>query len=136
MADAIKIDGLAEFTRNLKKLDSDIPKMQRVGFNAAAQIVIDYAKPRVPRRSGRAASTLAARSTQTSVRVSGGGRKAPYYPWLDFGGRVGKNRSVSRPFFSGGRYLYPALSARREAILEAVREALMDSARAAGFEVT
>lgn len=136
MSDAIKVDGLAKFTRDLKRLDAEIPKMQRKALNDAAEIVLGYARPRVPRRSGRAAASLKARSTQTAVRVAAGGPRAPYYPWLDFGGRVGRRKSVKRPFIGDGRYIYPALSAKRAEFEEALQLALLESARAAGFEVT
>jgi hypothetical protein len=136
VTDAIKIDGLSQFTRDLKKLDSDVPKMQRKALNSAVDIVIGYARHRVPSRSGRAASSIKARSTQTAARVVAGGNKAPYYPWLDFGGRVGPKRSVKRPFIREGRYLYAALGAKREELHAAIQDALVESAKAAGFEVT
>jgi hypothetical protein len=98
MAEPIKIEGLAEFQRNLRKLDSDLPKMLRIAFNDATGLVIDYARPRVARRSGRAAGTVKAKSTRTAARVSAGGRRAPYYPWLDFGGKGPGNRPAARPF--------------------------------------
>lgn len=136
MADTIKIDGLKAFTRNLKRLDAEVPKAMRVALNAAADIVLDYARPRVPKRSGRAAKSLKARSTQTAVRVVAGGKGAPYYPWLDFGGRVGRRKRTTRRFVKEGRYLYPALTAKRADFEQAVRAALVEGARAAGLEVT
>lgn len=135
MADAIKIDGLNEFVRNLRKLDADLPKTLRVAFNTAADIVVAYARPKVPRRSGRAAGSIKARSTRTAVRVSAGGRRAPYYPWLDFGGRVGRKKSVKRPFIGDGRYLYAGLHAERDRIAAATVDALLEAAKAAGVEV-
>lgn len=135
MAEAIKIDGLDQFVRNLRKLDQNLPKALRVAFNDAAQIVIEYARPKIPVRSGRAARTLRAQSTRTAVRVTAGGKRAPYYPWLDFGGRVGRKKSVKRPFIGDGRYLYAGLHAERERIHQATVDALLDAARSAGIEV-
>jgi len=137
MAEAIKIDGLAQFSRNLKKLDSDLPKVLRVSLNGVADVVIADARPKVPHRSGRAAASIKARSTRTAVRVVAGGKKAPYYPWLDFGGRVGRKRSVKRPFLSDGRYLYESYFGLRKSgkIDHALTEALLDAAAAAGIEV-
>lgn len=135
MTEAIKIDGLDKFVRNLKKLDSDLPKTLRVGFNAAAQIIVDYAQPKVPHRSGKAARSIRAQSLRSAVRVSEGGARAPYMPWLDFGGKVGRKKSVSRPFFKEGRFLYAGLNAERDKIHDAVEAALLDAARAAGVEV-
>lgn len=131
----IKITGLAEFNRNLRKLDSDLPKVLRLAHNEAAQLIVDWAQPRVPRKSGRAAGTVKAKSTRTESRVQGGSKRAPYYPWLDFGGRVGPRHSVRRPFIHEGRYIYPALSANYGKFADLLAEKLIDVARQAGVEV-
>lgn len=131
----IKIEGLAEFNRALKKLDSDLPKALRLAHNKAAQLIVDWAQPRVPRKSGRAAGTVKAKSTRTESRVQGGSTRVPYYPWLDFGGRVGPKRSVRRPFIKEGRYIYPALSANYDRFADLLTEELIDVARQAGVEV-
>lgn len=135
MADAIKIDGLAEFTRNIRKLDSDLGKAVRIALNEAADVVVGYARPRIPRRSGRAQASIKARSTGTAVRVQGGSRRVPYYPWLDFGGRVGRRRSVIRPFLKDGRYIYAAYFDHGDEFTEVLERALVDVARQAGIEV-
>jgi len=137
MAEAIKIDGLSQFVRNLKKLDSDMPKTLRVGFNAAANIVVDYAKPKVPRKTGKAAGSIRAQSTGRAVRVTEGGKRAPYMPWLDFGGKIRPKpgQVKSRPFLKEGRFLYAGLAAKREQVRTVVEAALIDAARAAGVEV-
>ncbi len=132
----IKVEGLAEFSKNLRKLDADLPKALRLAHNEAGQLIVDYARPRVPRRSGRAAGTLKTRSTRTETRVQGGSKRASYYPWLDFGGRVGPKKSVRRPFISGGRYLYPALGANYDEFTKLLEDKLIDVARQAGIEVT
>lgn len=135
MAEPIKIKGLAEFQRNLRKLDDDLPKALRIAFNDATGLVIDYARPRVARRTGRAAGTIKAKSTRTIARVSAGSRRVPYYPWLDFGGRVGPSRSVQRPFLKEGRYLWKALVVKRGELHEALEGALIGVAQRAGIEV-
>lgn len=131
----VKITGLAEFNRNLKKLDADLPKALRMAHNEAAGLIVTYAKAHVPTRTGRAAGSLKARSTRTASRVSGGSNKAPYYGFLDFGGRVGPKRSVKRPFIKEGRYLYPALSANYGKFADLLTEKLLEVAKAAGVEV-
>lgn len=137
MANAIKIDGLSQFSRNLKALDSELPKALRVALNEAADMVVGGARARVPKRSGRAAASIRAASTRTAVRVKAGGKRASYYPWLDFGGRVGRRRSVKRAFLKEGRYLYDTYfdlsgSGRLQQVLE---RSLLDVARQAGVEV-
>lgn len=138
MSDAIRIDGLREFNRSLKKLDSDLPKAVRIALNKAADLVIDEARPHVPTRTGRAARSMRGQSTRTAVRVSAGGNRAPYYAWLDFGGRVGRNKSVRRPFTPDGRYLYPAYFRLRDSgkFVDVMSAALVDVAEAAGLDVS
>lgn len=137
MADAIKIEGLNEFVRNLKTLDSNLPRAVRLAFNQAADVVVAAAQPGIPIRSGRAAGSVRARSTQTAARVVGGGGKAPYYPWLDFGGKVGRGKSVSRPFYKEGRYIYAAYFAKRDSgeFEDVMTKALLSVVRGAGIEV-
>lgn len=131
----VKIDGLDLFLRNLKTLDADLPKMARVAMNDAAGLVVAYARPRIPTRTGRAARTLRVASTQRAARVRAGGARAPYYPWLDFGGRVGRRHSVQRPFLKEGRYIYAGFYAKRAQFREAMESGLLDTVRAAGIEV-
>ncbi|NYT96327.1 HK97 gp10 family phage protein [Salinispora sp. H7-4] len=135
MIDPIKIDGLASFTRSLRRLDADLPKTLRVGLNDAAAVVVDWARPRVPRRSGRAARSLRVASTGRAVRVRAGGARVPYYPWLDFGGRVGRGRTVRRPFRREGRYLWAGYAAKSDEVRRVTERALLDAAKSAGVEV-
>lgn len=135
MANEIRIDGLAQFSRNLKRLDSDLPKMLRLGLNEAVQIVIDYARPRIPSRSGRARGSLRAQSTRTKARIKAGGKRAPYYPWLDFGGKGPNNRPAKRPFYADGRYLWKGLIVKRDEVNTALVRAMVSTAEAAGVDV-
>lgn len=137
MAEAIRIDGLAQFSRNLKQLDGELPKALRIALNEAADVVVGAAVPRVPKRTGRAARTIRARSTRTAVRVSAGGKRAPYFPWLDFGGKVGRKRSVERAFMKDGRYLYRAYfdKSRSGEFQDVLTRALIGVAEQAGVVV-
>jgi hypothetical protein len=136
LVEPIKIEGFAEFNRNLRTISADLPKGLRLANNETAQLVVDWARPRVPKDSGRAAGTIKAKSTRTEVRVQGGSKAAPYYPWLDFGGRVGRNKATRRQFYGGGRYLYPGLDANRSELEERHVAALVDLVRRAGLDVT
>lgn len=136
MADPIKITGLAEFNRNLRKMSSELPKELRLVLNESADVVVDWARPKIPTVSGAARATLKAKSTRTEARVQGGSTRVPYYPWLDFGGKVGRNRSVARPFYSDGRYIYAGLHATREDIVSVMTDGVVRLVRSAGLEVT
>lgn len=131
----IRIQGLAEFQRKIGRLDSDLPKAMRLAMNKSADVVISYAKPRVPTRTGRARRSIRPRSTRTSVRVFGGSKRVSYYPWLDFGGKVGPKQSVVRPFFKEGRYLWKALAVKRAELTRVLTDSIVQTARQAGIEV-
>lgn len=139
MADLIQIQGLREITRSLRRIDPEIAKAMKAAGNKAAQLVVDTAQPRVPTgpgKGGHAASSIKAASTGKAARVSAGGKKYPYYPWLDFGGRVGPNKSVQRPFLKEGRYIWAAFADRRDEITQVMADELSEMARRAGLDVT
>lgn len=130
--DPIKIQGLKEFQRALKEMDGESQKQLRVVLNDVARTVATGAARRVPRQTGRAAASLREQSSQREARVIGGSKKVPYYGWLDFGGRVGRDRTVRRPFIKAGRYMYPTLGANKETIGKALQQGLAQLARDAG----
>jgi len=133
--DPIQIVGLAEFRRNLRQMDSGAARALRLAGNEAANIVVDSAKPTVPRRSGKAAASIKARSSQLATRVSAGSARAPYFPWLDYGGKVGKDNSASRPWEPDGRYIYPAYRREKRRVEETLRAALGRLAADSGVEL-
>lgn len=135
MAEAIRITGLNEFVRNLKRLDNELPKVLRVAFNKSAETIVAEARAAVPSRSGAAKGSVKARSTQREVRIVGGSKRVPYYPWLDFGGRVGPGKNTRRPFIKEGRYIYASYFKHRDQLGGLLEVALIDAARAAGVEV-
>lgn len=132
---AIRVDGLAQFARDLRKIDGELPKALRKGGNRAAQLVVDGARPKIPTRSGAARRSLRTASTRTAVRVRGGGGRVPYFPWLDYGGKVGPDRSVSRPFRKEGRYVYPTYYAVRDQVVTVLADELRQVAASAGWDV-
>lgn len=136
MGDTIRMEGIRELQGALRKMDADLPKELRLGFNDVAGIVVDYARPRFPTRTGRAAGSVRAQSSQRGAGVAEGGRRAPYAPWLDFGGAVGPNRSVKRRFERSGRYVWAGVRERREEIQDRLEKVLTDVARGAGLDVT
>jgi hypothetical protein len=116
-------------------VDSEAPKALRLALNEAADFLIGETRKEIPKRTGNAAASLKARSSRTAVRIAVGGRKAPYYPWLDFGGKTGPNKSVKRRFYKEGRYLYPTLGKKRDEFTDVLRKALVKVAEESGAEV-
>ena len=133
----VEIDGLKEFQGSLRAMEAGLPKQLRTVLNAAADVVLDAARPDVPTKSGRARASMKARSSQRAARIAVGGKKAPYYPWLDFGGEgKRKGRPAARPFLRKGRYVYPALDRTHDQVTEVMAQGLTDLAKSAGLEVT
>lgn len=135
IVDVVQVTGLADFRRGLRELGSAAPRALRIANNEAAQLVVDTAKPLVPKRSGRAANSIKVRSSQAVVRVASGGARAPYMPWLDYGGKVGKNDSAKREFIADGRYVYPAFRRVRERFTTVLQTALQRVADESGVEL-
>lgn len=131
----IRIEGLAEFSRGLRRLDAEAPRQLRITLNGAADLLITRARPKVPRITGNAVASMKAQSTRTSARVTVGGRKAPYFPWLDFGGKTGIGGSVVRPFYREGRYVYATLAEIGPEIAALLDSGIRQVARDAGLDV-
>lgn len=130
-----KITGLKEFQAGLKEFEDGLQKELRVVFNAAAETVAVAARRKVPTSTGRAAASVKAQSGQREAKIIGGSAKVPYFGFLDYGGKVGIGRSVSRPFRPAGRYVYPAFAAHRDQFGRDVAAGLVDLARRAGLDM-
>lgn len=131
----IRIEGIKELQRSLKAMDGESQKRLRDVFNSAAQVVAEGAAMKVPRETGTARASIRVGSSQREARVkAGSARKAPYYPWLDFGGRVGKKKSVARPFLKSGRYIFPAFDDRRDFIYQKLQDELIAMLRSVGWD--
>ena len=133
----VEVGGLAKLSRGLKAIDAGAPKELRLALNSAAQLLVDTARPKVPAVSGDARRSMVARSTRTSARVAVGGKKAPYFPWLDFDGqgRI-KGHPAPREFIREGRYVYPTLRKIRPEIERHLQDSISKVIRDAGLEMT
>lgn len=136
MPEKITITGLREFQRQLKAMDAGLPKQMRLVLNDASGVVIDWVRPRMPSKTGRARASLKARSSQRESRVAIGGNRAAWVPWLDFGGEGRRaGRPSARPFIRDGRYLYQGLKVKRQDITEIMAAGLTALAESSGLEV-
>jgi hypothetical protein len=130
----VQVKGIKDLQRGLNQLEEKAGPELRKGLNKIAAIVADAARDKVPRRSGKAAQSIKVGSTQRAAQIKTGGTAAPYYPWLDFGGKVGRGKSVRRTFIKEGRYIYPTLREKRGLVTEKVDELIRDLAVKAGFD--
>ena len=129
----VQVTGLREFSSALKKLDANLSQELKAHFLVIATRISGIIASRVPSLSGRAARSVKAHGTMKGATITAGSASVPYYPWLDFGGNVGRGKSVQRPFVPEGRYMYPAIHDEREATEAAARDALHDAAKKAGW---
>lgn len=143
MADTrIVVKGISELRRALKEV-GDMERLStfRDGLKAAADIVAQDARKRVPTRSGQARDSIRATAGGNRAYVRGGKATVPYFGWLDFGSRspvTGNPRSVGPWARSGagprgGRFLYPAWADKREEAIAAVENAVDDVIRKVGL---
>jgi hypothetical protein len=102
----VKVRGADEFQRNIMAGNKRLADGIRSLMDELADDVADEARRRAKRgsKTGRAAGSI--RAVGPVVRA---GDDVPWYGFADMGGRVGRNRSISRPFIKGGRYLFPAV---------------------------
>src|SRR5581483_12196557 len=97
----LKVVGLDEFRRGLSGINAGLPKTVRAAASEVADELIDAIRPKIPRRTGRAAASLKVESSQGQAQITAGGPRAPGFGWLEFGGRTGRKKSVVRPFIRG-----------------------------------
>lgn len=116
MIRGVQVEGLNKFARSMRKVDATFPARMRAGLNLAAAEVAAEARSRVPKKSGTLAGTIRPSSTTRQARVSMGGKRAPYAGFIEFGGNVGRKKSVHREFIPGGRYLFPAFKDKRKQV--------------------
>lgn len=130
----IEVKGVKELQKALREIDKGLPKELAAGLAEASEIVLRAAQPLVPVRTGKAAASMKVRKQQRGASIAVGGNKAEYYPWLDFGGSVGRKKSVKRPFIKEGRYIYPTLRVKGDEVKAKVDEVIERLGRQAGFD--
>jgi len=138
---AVKVYGLQQFRRAVGRLDASMPKVIDDASKEAAQLVAKAARRQVPIGpgiNGHARNSVYALRQGDGWGVQGGGRKYPYYPWLDFGGTVRPypNQEKRRPFFKSGRYIYPAYERNQPAVRRIMAAALERYAESSGLDVS
>lgn len=133
MATHLRVEGLKEFQRSLRAADRELPRQLRTGMNHVAEVVVTRAKAAVPNRTGSLQGSIRATSTQREGRVSMGGARVPYAGWMEFGGAVGRNRSIKRTKVRDGRYLYPSYRAVSGQVESRMEQLIGDLIRQVGM---
>lgn len=105
----VQVTGAKELRSAMKRMGADLKDLTRVN-KAAAEVVADTARRRVPVLTGRLRKTLRAGATQRTGTVSAGSRLVPYAGPIHFGW---PERNIEpQPF------IYDALDERKGAVVE------------------
>jgi hypothetical protein len=138
----VEFRGIKELVAGFRAIDANLPKAMRGEFLVVAGQIAGVVAGVFPHgATGRAAGSVKPRAGVKGAGIAIGGAAAPYAPWLDYGGTVGKGHrpgvggsgSVKRPFLREGRYLYPTIVAQHDVIAAAAGDAIVKVAKAAGF---
>jgi hypothetical protein len=120
--DPIKITGLSEVQRNLRKLSTDALDLNKTEFletnKQVAEIVINETKKYVPILSGSLAAAIRNASTKKSAKVRAGNAAVPYAGPIHFGWPA---RSIKPNTF-----LYEAIDARKDEVTNRYAELVSD----------
>lgn len=160
----LAMPGLKELQSALRSVAPEAKRQFTTDLKAIGQLVQTDTQADMPRVTGKARRSVkvkvVARRGFEGVEISEGGGMAPYTPWLDFGGSVGRGRTttarvtigggrvrverggsrgsgaVVRPYIKDGRYLYPAYYRRYDDMVKATLEAVRKATASAGLEAT
>lgn len=144
---SVRVTNLAQFSKALKRVDTELVSDLKDELAAIATPIASEVRAKVPQRSGSAAGSVKTRATMRGAAIVAGGKQAPYFQWLDFGGSTGRGHrpgvafsgSIKRKWMGlpsgSGRYVYPTISAHKADTKTALGKAIAKAGRAAGFEV-
>jgi hypothetical protein len=132
MADRVEVVGLREFRRELKRIGPQWPKELRQANKDAAELVAAEARRRAPRGphegGGRVVPihlNIRALGSQRAGQVATGGARSPHGPVYEFGGSIPRRGdTAARTQVRAQPYIYPALGAMRDEVVEFYGEAV------------
>lgn len=116
MADTVNVKGVHELAAGSRRLAGVIDDKAKQRLNTVASREAGVVSGKVPRRSGRLASSVTA---EDNLLVMGAG--VPYAGWIEYGGSRG------RPYVAQGRYVYPSALADAHLAVLAGEQAASDA---------
>jgi len=153
-SDGVRVEGLREFQTAIRQVSKDVAKQNRVQWKRIAEHVASVARGRMHFGSGSGGAATAVQGISSNAGAGirfpaggpgSGGDALGYYPWLDFGGGPRAGRGVThstghgggarRAVIKEGRYVYPAITASWDYILEQAGDIVADVGHQEGFEV-
>lgn len=151
MAEAVRIEGLTEFRKELRKVagKDGLAALKAVNVKVA-EMIVDRTKPKMSKRSTRSAASLKAAKTANAAFVRGGGKTAPMFGGVEFGAYRNQSRRVARGVVKGwnqfdmwrgnasnaGYFLYDTVRSSSEEVVQMYRDGMIHIARDAFPEGT
>lgn len=132
---SIRVLGIRELVSAFRAVDREIPSEMKTSLFGIVASIAGKIASKFPYVGGGAAGSVKPKASPRGGAIVFGGTAAPYAPWLDFGGRVGRNKSISRPFIRKGRYVYPTIAESHDEIARKVEEAVIRVAEQNSFGV-
>ena len=146
----------------MERADGDIPDMLSRKLLPIARNIAELARKDVPRKetkdhpAGTGAASIIGDAGKRGASIKFGGSSAPYEPWLDFGGSVGRGHkhghtgsakthnykkwqgggAVFREMVKGGRYVYPTIMKEQRHTLDQVEAAVAEVFETLDFQMT
>lgn len=126
----VRVEGLRELRRDLRRLQPELDKQLRKDIKAAADKVAAAARANAPRRTGRYADSIKSYVTGTTASV---GSRLPQAGVLHWGGTI-KPRGVSITF-PARPVISDAVDRQADQLVEDIGDAVDTAARRAGWKL-
>lgn len=125
---AVNVKGLAEFRRNVRRVDAEANREIGVALSHGAEIAADAARLLAPRRTGALAASYRAyrRGNHAGVRSN-----LPYAPVIEFGGTI-RPRGVPI-MFKRQAPVTRAVERNETAIVREVEQGIVRAAQRTGW---
>lgn len=131
----LKVSGLRDLQASLAAAARDTNAAMVDAIGDSMKGVVARARPLIPSLSGRARASVQVDRGPHGATITAGGPRVLYFGWLDYGGRVGIKKSVSRPFLPDGRYLWPAFTRQYDDLVDNVSTGVFRVIEQDGLEV-
>jgi hypothetical protein len=129
MAEGVRVQGLAELRRELRRISTELAGELRRFNLRAAQLVRDeyrHRAPHGPHQGGGnvvpVAQSARATASQARAQVVIGGPRSPHAPPLEFGGTLRRHHSAARTTVHAQPALYPAIAATSDELVDVAAE--------------
>lgn len=144
MPEAVRIEGLTEFRKELRKVagKDGLDALKAVNVKVA-EMIVERTKPKMSKKSTRSAASLKAAKTGNASFVRGGGKSAPMFGGVEFGSYRNQSRATRRGPVKGwnqfdpwkgngsgaGYFLYDTVRSSSDEVIKMYRDGMIDIAR-------